>query len=543
MKRSIRWKFTFTFVSLMALTVVATWCINTFWLGKYYLNYKVGILEQAYTTIDAIIQRELAKGEGALDGIEEELSKKYAVLPGESTEEPSSLDGQGADSREQLEGRQSLADVIVSLRDTSNITLLIYDSIKDKTLVSSARDIDVLKERVSQYIVGHVSPRREVLEEYDNYMIQKTFDVRSKTYYLESWGFFSDNGTIFIMTTPLASIQESASISNRFLMYSGIAVILASSILLYLITKKITAPIHELSELSEKMSNLDFEAKYTQEKHSSEEIDTLGNSMNMLSDRLKETIGELQSANNKLQKDIEEKIQIDEMRKEFIANVSHELKTPIALVQGYAEGLTEGMAEEKESRDYYCEVIMDEANKMNKMVKQLLTLTALEFGNEQNAAEQFNLTELIQGVLSSMRILMEQKGITVEFDSSLPVFVWADEFKIEEVVTNYLSNAANHASGQKRIRVALEQGDTEVRVSVYNTGDPIPEADIPNLWTKFYKVDKARTRSYGGSGIGLSIVKAIVESHKKAYGVANREEGVEFWFTLDRQCPDGTENV
>ena len=117
------------------------------------------------------------------------------------------------------------------------------------------------------------------------------------------------------------------------------------------------------------------------------------------------------------------------MRKDFIANVSHELKTPIALIQGYAEGLTEGMAEEKESRDYYCNVIMDEAGKMNKMVKQLLTLTALEFGNEQLSMERFNLTELIGGVISASGILLEQNEIEVEFDSSKAIYVWADEFK------------------------------------------------------------------------------------------------------------------
>ena len=525
MRHSIQWKCTVTFITLMTLAITASWCINTFYLEDYYQNNKVSVLEQAYNSIDTIVQEELAKGEGALDGVEAEINRKSSVSGLGETEEETDAASNNA---------QNLANVIVRLRDRSNITLLIYDSIKDKTLVSSSKDIEALKDRVSRYIVESTSPRREVLREYDNYTIQKTYDPRNKTFYLESWGFFSDNGTIFIMTTPLASIQESAAISNRFLMYVGIAVILVSSVILYFATKKITAPIHSLSRLSEKMSNLDFDAKYTREKHSAEEIDTLGTSMNRLSDRLKETIGELQSANSELQKDIDEKIQIDEMRKEFIANVSHELKTPIALIQGYAEGLTEGMADDPESRGYYCDVIVDEANKMNKMVKQLLALTALEFGKEQAARECFNLTELIQGVLSSMKIMLEQKEITVEFESPAPAYVWGDEFKIEEVVTNYLSNAVNHAEGEKIIKITIAYEGGEVRAGVFNTGTPIPEKDIPNLWTKFYKVDKARTRSYGGSGIGLSIVKAIMESHHREYGVKNFENGVEFWFKLER---------
>ena len=295
--------------------------------------------------------------------------------------------------------------------------------------------------------------------------------------------------------------------------------------------KKITSPILSLAALSERMSELDFDARYTGD--SEDEIGVLGNSMNTLSEKLKETIGELKTANNELQKDIEEKIRIDEARKEFIANVSHELKTPIALIQGYAEGLTEGMAEDPESRDYYCEVIQDEAGKMNKMVKQLLTLTALEFGNDKPVMEQFDLVTLISGVLSSAKILLQQKEAQVIFDASEPVMVWADEFKIEEVVTNYLNNAMNHLDGEKRIEIRIEKNDKEVKVTVFNTGQNIPEEDLGKLWTKFYKVDKARTRAYGGSGIGLSIVKAIMDSHNKACGVQNVKDGVEFWFTLD----------
>ena len=241
----------------------------------------------------------------------------------------------------------------------------------------------------------------------------------------------------------------------------------------------------------------------------------------------------MKTANLQLQRDIEEKIQIDEMRKEFVANVSHELKTPIALIQGYAEGLTEGMAEDPESRDYYCEVIMDEANKMNKMVKQLLTLSALESGNDAPVMERFDLTELIRGVVTSAQILISQKAVSVEFQRDAPCYVWADEFKIEEVVTNYLNNAMNHLEGEKRIEIRLEKNEDEVRIIVFNTGHHIPEEDIGNLWTKFYKVDKARTREYGGSGIGLSIVKAIMDSHNKDCGVENVDGGVEFWFTLD----------
>ena len=511
-RQSICRQFTAIFVCMTAFVIAAVWCINNWALEDYYMDYKIEVLEQAYTEIDQIIQQEMKAGESALDGVDAVLNK---------------------DADTANDNAEELASVVQELRDTSNIMILIYDSISNQTLLSSARDIEILRGRVQRYILGQGTDQQEVLVRSDNYMIQKSFDPNTKTSFLESWGFFSDNGTIYIMSTPLESIKESVKISNHFLMYVGLAAIAASAVMLYFITKKITAPIQKLSLLSEKLSNLDFEARYEDSPHTTQELSCLGQSMNVLSNKLKDTLAELKTANNELQKDIEEKIQVDEMRKDFIANVSHELKTPIALIQGYAEGLAEGMAEEKESRDYYCNVIMDEAGKMNKMVKQLLTLTALEFGNEQLTMERFNLTELIGGVIAASGILLEQNGIEVEFDSSKNFYVWADEFKIEEVVTNYLSNAIHHAEGEKKIVIKMIPQKNQIKVGVFNTGKPIPEESIQNLWTKFYKVDKARTRSYGGSGIGLSIVKAIMEMHHQSYGVTNWDNGVEFWFTLD----------
>ena len=216
-----------------------------------------------------------------------------------------------------------------------------------------------------------------------------------------------------------------------------------------------------------------------------------------------------------------------------MSNVSHELKTPIALIQGYAEGLKEGVNDDEESRDFYCEVIMDEASKMNNMVKKLLTLNQLEFGNDAISMERFNITALIKNYLQSVEILCDQKEIKVQMEDYPPVHVWEDEFKVEEVFGNYFSNAMNHVAGEKIIDVKLLQTDEKVRISVFNTGQPIPEESLSHVWEKFYKVDKARTREYGGSGVGLSIVKAIMNSMNQDYGVVNYDNGVEFWFELD----------
>ncbi len=505
-KKSIRGRFTLIFISLTAAILVGIWCVNNWMLEGFYIDSKVSALQMAYDEMNEFVVESMEAGQSISDEFES---------------------GTALDSGEQTEPVRFLK----TLNDKYSIMTVMVDGVNDRVIVSSARDANFMIDKARQYILGFGAPRAEIILENGNYTIQKTFDVRSRSFYLECWGYFSDNKTIFIMSTPLASIRESVDLSNQFLAYVGIIAMIFSSVIVFFITKTVTSPILKLANISERMSRLDFEAKY--EGGMEDEIGVLGNSMNILSDKLKETIGELKSANNELQKDIEEKIQVDEMRKDFIANVSHELKTPIALIQGYAEGLTEGMAEDPESRDYYCGVIMDEANKMNKMVRQLLTLTALEFGNDQVALERFDLVELIQGVLAASSILIQQKEADVRFDAEHPVYVWADEFRIEEVVTNYVSNALNHLDGERIIHIIIEELGDIVRVTVGNTGAHIPEEDMPNIWTKFYKVDKARTREYGGSGIGLSIVKAIMESHHKKFGVRNVEDGVEFWFELD----------
>ncbi len=507
MKHSIRMKFTMIFIGLMAAVLLSIWTVNSFFLEDFYMRQKVEILQAAYEQLNQFVMEKSDSDESIIEDFQSLYSK----------------DGE----------QNEVSRMMRLMNEKYNTTIVIVDSMDDQT-VPSFRDGKFLAEQVRNYILGKTSPDSETLVQEENYRIQKSFDKRSKSHYLQNWGFFDDNRTIFIMSMPIASIHESVELSNRFMGYVGFIMLILGSALMYFTTKKVTAPILSLASISERMSEQDFEARYT--GNSQDEIGVLGHSMNTLSEKLKETIGELKTANNELQKDIEEKIRVDETRKEFIANVSHELKTPIALIQGYAEGLTEGMAEDPESRDYYCEVIMDEAGKMNKMVKQLLTLTALEFGNDKPVMEQFDLVGLIRGVLSSAGILLQQKGARVIFEADGPVPVWADEFKIEEVITNYLNNAMNHLDGERRIEIRIEQLDREVKVKVFNTGEHIPEEDLDKLWTKFYKVDKARTREYGGSGIGLSIVKAIMDSHNKQCGVENAEDGVEFWFTLDSSC-------
>ena len=470
---------------LVAGAILLCWVLNTTLLPRYYMHNKKEVLMENYQTIsNASAQNELE-------------SDEFAVT-------------------------------FDNLCSNGNIMALILQQ-DGKVLRSSVNDLDALRTEFWDVLLH--GDKMEVLYSNKQYQLLKKTDTRLDSEYLVLVGVL-ENGDMVLMRTAVESIRESAAISNRFLLFAGAAAIVASILVAFFTTRHITKPLQQLTDISKRMVDLDFNAKYESDQSNSYEVEELGNHINRLSENLERTISELKTANVELQDDIEKKIQIDEMRKEFLSNVSHELKTPLALIQGYAEGLQECINDDTESREFYCEVIIDEADKMNRMVKKLLTLNQLEFGNDQVIMERFDMTELIRGVANSTKILMEQKGIRLELENSEEAWVWGDEFKVEEVITNYMSNAINHADGEKLIRVFYTCSEDKLRVSVFNTGQPIPEEDIEKIWVKFYKVDKARTREYGGSGIGLSIVKAIMDSFHQRCGVINHEDGVEFWMEL-----------
>ena len=474
------------FIGLLACMVVALLVINMTFLEPYYIQNKEKSFREMYETLNQVAQ-----------------DQSY------SDEEVSS------DVAKQAE-RNNLSFLIID-ETTGNKYTNVYNQ-------------EMLFNQLLGYVINQSQQNAEILESTDAYQMLQAKDPWNETEYLVMWGNFED-GSQFLMRSPLESMRESAAISNRFLIYIGSVLILAAGALVWYFSKKLTDPIRELANLSDQMANLDFEAKYT--SGGKNEIGELGANFNRMSSRLESTISELKKANNSLLKDIEQKEKMEEMRNEFLGNVSHELKTPIALIQGCAEGLKDGVNDDAESRDFYCDVIMDEAMKMNQMVKNLLTLNQLEFGDEDISFERFDLAALIRGVLQSMEILAQQDELKIIFRQESPVYVWADEFKTEQVVRNYVSNAFHHASGDKVIEVKIQKEGKKARTSVFNTGTPIPEEDLKHIWEKFYKVDKAHTREYGGNGIGLSIVKAIMESFHQEYGVKNYDNGVEFWFELD----------
>ena len=370
----------------------------------------------------------------------------------------------------------------------------------------------------------------------DKIQISKVDDKKNNINYILLAGNL-DNGYNLYISIPALPIEESVHISNQALILIGIIILLVSGIIASYISKKFTEPIVQLNDIANKMARLDFSKKF-RTADTDDEINELGKNINTMSDKLEITIKQLRDNNIELEKDIEEKSKIDEMRKQFISDVSHELKTPIALIQGYAEGLIENVNDDEESRKFYAEVILDESNKMDALVKQLLELMKLEYGKRDFNNDNFDVVELINEVIRKCKVMIDEKKINIKFEIKEPIMVYADEFYIEQVVTNYFTNAIKHAmdvDGNKEIEIKVEKKENKVRVSVFNTGENIPEEHIQKIWGRFYKEDTSRNRANGGTGIGLALVKAIMNNYQNDYGVINKENGVEFYFELDEK--------
>jgi len=252
---------------------------------------------------------------------------------------------------------------------------------------------------------------------------------------------------------------------------------------------------------------------------SNDEIGLLAKSINNISDKLKVSIEALKG-------DIE-------FQKGLARNISHELKTPIGVIKGYAEGLLFGVADNKEMKDNYCRVIVDECDRMDSLVKELLDLSALESGNSTVKRDSiFDLSALIESVTKRLTPIFIEEGITCHTECDDGIELEGDFELLERALTNIVMNGVKYNNENRYIKLVARTVDDVVLISVYNTGEAIPHEELSKIWDVFYKVDKSRQRKFGGHGLGLSIVKSIILLHKGEVTAKNSIGGVEFILKL-----------
>ncbi|SFW98187.1 Signal transduction histidine kinase [Thermoactinomyces sp. DSM 45891] len=320
--------------------------------------------------------------------------------------------------------------------------------------------------------------------------------------------------------TSLQPVNEAVQMIKGYYVYLIILVLVLTILLSFYYSKQIARPLLQINKTTKKIAQLDFSEMISVD--SKDEIGDLSKNINELSSKL-------QSYIEKLQDDIEKEKQLENTRKEFIAGVSHELKTPLSIMKSCVSILRDGVATHK--KDHYFNAMEKEVDKMDLLIVDMLELAKFESGTYKLDMQSFYIDEVIEQISDQLIWRMERKHLQIEKELN-HVKVTANQNRIEQVLTNFITNAIRYTPEGKRIVISTTIERGRVKICVENKGAHIPQTQLDKIWERFYRTDAARKRSTGGTGLGLSISKKILELHDASYGVQNTEDGVLFYFFL-----------
>ena len=430
-------------------------------------------------------------------------------------------------------------DTYIDIESTSNVEIVLIDEentliystgnhftneLFTKRIASLSDDSDIvpLGPRRSPKDVANKTPRMYPNQEFlrDRLFFSTGKDPISNGQTLALIGVL-DNGYYVNIRTPLASIDGSIAVVNDFLMIIGIATLIIAMVITFIFSNFFTRPIKEISRVTGHMKALNFDEVC--QVTSKDELGALALNVNEMSHVLSTTIDTLKD-------EIQEKNRLDHKRRQLLNNVSHELKTPLSLLEGYAEALQLGIHSDPKKIDFYCDVIMDESQKMNTLVQSLLNIDQLAFGDITTTPIEINLSQYLTSTLKKFQPQLEALAINLEIAITPNVLIFADTMHLEQLFTNYLTNAIHYCNEGKLITISLEVTLDKALVQVYNSSKKLSPEDRSKIWDSFYKIDTSRSRQKGGHGLGLSIVQAIQEADGLGYGVYNDDQGVVFWF-------------
>jgi signal transduction histidine kinase len=331
----------------------------------------------------------------------------------------------------------------------------------------------------------------------------------------------NDDGLSIFLTQPIEPIDASIGQSNLLLIVCTAGMLVISILFSLRFSRGFTRPIKEIKGRVEQISNLDFTGKLN--ISTGDELESLGADVNELANKLHDTLDELKEKNLQLERDII-------AQRSFISNASHELRTPLSLIKGYADELNSGFSFDENAKNTYLKIISDESTKLNRLLNEMLDLSRLESGRMELNKEKIQMNEFIESFIEKYSGFIKEKGIDVEMELCNDSSCVHDVMRVEQILANYLSNAAKYSDERKKVVISTKIIDDNVRISVFNYGKGIDEKSIDRIWDGFYKADNARTRNDDSYGLGLSIVKAIQTIAKQSYGAENHDDGVEFWF-------------
>lgn len=342
----------------------------------------------------------------------------------------------------------------------------------------------------------------------------------------------TNNDSIIISVSSTQPIEEASIVIREFYKYLVFGFLILGFFLAYLYANLISKPLLKINKVAKKMSSMDFTAKC--EVNSEDEIGYLGETLNFLSATLKDALTDLKNKNKQLEADIDKERKLETLRKDFVAGVSHELKTPIGIIEGYAEGIKDGIVS-GDNINIYIETIIDESQKMSKLVSNMLELSKLESGTMELNIENFNILRLINKIINIHSMDFKEKEIEIISNYLIPyAYVQGDIFQLDQVLTNIFTNAVKYTQANEKVIVSVTESNSNYLISIENTGAYIPHSELENIYSKFYRIDKSRNRSNHSTGLGLSIVKRILSMHQSTYSIKNTNSGVDFSFTLKK---------
>ncbi len=339
------------------------------------------------------------------------------------------------------------------------------------------------------------------------------------------------DGVIYCLYLPLESANAAVNLAVRYSTVASVTGLLIGIFLFYLLSRAITYPHRNIVRTANQIAKLDFSARC--DPVSVRELDDLSRSINTMADRLQASVQELKSANEQLQQELKERTLQQKQNTELVANLSHDLKTPIAIISGYAEGLQEGVAHTPEQQEKYYSMILNESEYMSRIVSRMLASTRLDSDSIPLVIEDFDLSALLDEALDQFQLEIKRAGLTLETDYARPLMARTDYESIRQSVINYVQNAVYHINNGSLIRIAAERAGDRIRLRVINSSAPIRPEELTRIWDKLYRGDHARQRSRGEAGLGLAIVRGNMERLGLEYGCRNLDGGlVEFWLCV-----------
>lgn len=392
-------------------------------------------------------------------------------------------------------------------------------------IVDKSDYYEIIKDRAKY---SDVKSEQYKSEEYDiEYTISQTpyTDIKSVTF-VKTINILASDTTLYA-TASLQPVDEAVGMLSGYIpIFLAFAIVL-SIIIAFFYSRTVSRPIVKITKTANAMASMDFSVK--EDSRRQDELGVLSRSINTLSDNLENALGELQTANVKLKEDYENEVRQENVRREFIANASHELKTPLGVVKSYVEAIRDNVKTEK--RAYYFDVIMDETAKMDELIMQMLSLARLEQQNMILNKQKIDMGKLIHGVTNRFETLAQEKKLHLEICGEYG-YANVDGERVKQVLSNLIDNAVKYSKPDSEIKIKGIVCNDTIRIEVSNDCDPISEDQLAKIWERFYKVDTSHNRDMEGYGLGLSIVKKIFEMHGFEYGAFVTETGIAVWFEI-----------